>query len=240
MTRANPPAPSIERLANDLLERGPGDPMAVELAGWLAGSARFRIFAEAHRSKIRKKLRHATDSEAMRDVRAELLAARLLVADRRMELAFEAHGSGRGGPDFTVTFRGGRSFDLEVTRLRRAPEPAAAGGPLLAKLRQLPPSSPNALLIAVEGEAAEALDVAAATRALRSRADKKDEGYFIARGFDGTRGFYDRYLRLSAVFVWSDGAIGDARATLWTNRSSRIAMPPDAAGVCLACLRADA
>ncbi len=212
--------------------------MAEELTGWLASSARFRAFAEAHRDKIRKKLRTAADPEARRDVRAEPHAAHLLLADPRIELAFEAYGSAKGGPDFTVTFRGERTFNLEVTRVRRAPDAASYGGPLLAKLRQLPPSVPNAVLVAIDGQSAEALDFAAATRTLRARADGKDETFFASRGFQGTRGFYERYLRLGAVLVWCEGAAGDARASLWTNRSARIALPERAARACLVCLRA--
>jgi hypothetical protein len=212
--------------------------MANELAGWLAGSARFRAFADAHRDKIRKKLRGAADAEARRDVRAELRAAHLLLSDRRIELAFEAYGSGKAGPDFTVTFRGERSFNLEVTRLRRAPDAAGSGGQLLAKLRQLPPSVPNVVVVAIEGDSAEALDVAGATSALRARADAKDEAFFINRGFEGTRGFYERYLRLGAVLVWCEGAAGDARVAVWANRSARIPLPERAARACLLSLRA--
>jgi hypothetical protein len=237
MTRSIAPGTTVERLALDLLDRGPGEPMTGELARWLAASARFRAFAEGHRDKIRKKLRTAADAEALRDVRAELQAAHLLLADRRFELAFEAYGSGKAGPDFTVSFRGERTFNLEVTRLRGAPRSTAYGGSLLAKLRQLPPSAPNGLLIAIEGDSAEALDVAAATRALRARADAKDEAFFTSRGFDGTRGFYERYLRLGAVLVWSEDAAGDARATPWINRSARIALPERAIRACAQCLR---
>ena len=71
--------------------------MAAELVGWLTSSARFRTFAEAHRDKIRKKLSGAADADALRDVRAELQIARLLLADRRFEVAFEAYGSGKKG-----------------------------------------------------------------------------------------------------------------------------------------------
>ena len=231
--------PTIEPLADRLLALGPGDPLALELLGWLAASPRFRAFAEANRDKIWKKLRRATDAEALCDVRAELRAAHLLLADRRIELAFEAYGSGKAGPDFTITFRGRQRFNLEVTRLRRVPDATGFVWPLLAKLRQLPPSAPNALLVAIDASAAEALDVAAAIRALRSRADAKDESFFADRGFTGTRGFYERYLRLNAVLVWCEGATGDARSARWTNRSARIAMPERAARVCLQCLRAD-
>ena len=213
--------------------------MAREVLEWLTGSARFRAFAEAHRDKIRKKFRGATDAESLRDVRAELQTARSLLADRRIELAYEAYGSGKGGPDFTVTFRGARSFNLEVTRPHRIPDAGGLAGALLAKLRQLPPSAANAILFAIDGESAEAIDVDGAARALRSRADAKDDAFFTTRGIDGGRGFYERFLRLSAVFVSAEAATGDARATLWFNRSARIAMPEPAARACLHCLRGD-
>ena len=110
--------------------------MAVELAGWVANSPRFREFAGAHRDKIRKKLRGATDASARRDVRTELRVAQLLLADRRIEVAFESYGSAAGGPDFKISFRGERAFNLEVTRMHRVHLPAT-GAPLLAKLHQL-------------------------------------------------------------------------------------------------------
>ncbi len=206
---------------------------------WLAGSARFRAFAETYRDKIRKKFRGTTDPDSARDVRAELRTARLLLGDRRIELAFEAYGSGKSGPDLTVTFRGARSFNIEVTRPHRLPDASGVGTSLLAKLRQLPPSAPNAVLFAIDGGSAAALDIDAATRSLRARADAKDEAFFSSRGLDGTRGFYERYLRLSAVFVSAEGADGDARATIWVNRSARITMPDAAARASLRCLRAD-
>jgi hypothetical protein len=238
MVQATALRTAVERLTFDLFDRAPADPMADELAMWLAGSTRFRAFAAIYRDKIRKKLRGAMDEEARSDVRTELRVAQLLLADRRIELAFEPYGSGKAGPDLTVAFRGERSFDLEVTRLRRAPD-TAGYGPLVAKLRQLRPSTPNALLIAIEGDDAEALDIATATRLLRARADRKDEAFFTSRGFDGTRAFYERYLRLGAVFVFCEDAAGDARATAWSNRSARIALPERAVRACLACLRAE-
>ena len=227
----------LQALTQELFDRSPADATTEEIAGWLASSRRFRAFAEAHRDKIRKKLRGATDEDARRDVRAELAVANLLLADRRIELEFEAYGSTRGGPDFTAAFRGERRFNLEVTRLHRAPTAAIHGGPLLAKLRQMPPSAPNAVLIAIEGHSADAFDVADITRALLARAEAKDDAFFAARGFDGTREFNQRYLRLGAVIVWCEGAGGDEPATLWTNRSARIAVPERAARACLACLR---
>jgi hypothetical protein len=228
-----------ERLAHDLFAGAPDDSMTDELAAWLGTSSRFRAFVESHRDKIRKKLRSAGDADARRDVRAELRVAHLLLVDRRIELAFEAYGSTNRGPDFTVAFRGERSFNIEVTRLHRASKLATYGGPLLAKLRQLPPSVPNVVLMAIEGDRAEAIDVAAAARALRARADAKDDAFFASRGFASARAFYQRYLRLGAVLVFSERAIGDGRAATWTNRSARIAVPERALRACAACLRAD-
>jgi hypothetical protein len=229
---------AVERLGLLLFDAASDDPMADEVVGWLAGSARFRAFVDTQRDKIRKKLRSATDIEARRDVRTELRAAHLLLADRRIDLAFEASGSTKGGPDFTIAFRGERGFNVEVTRWRRAPGAAGGGVRLLAKLRQLPPSMPNVLLIAIEGDGAPAFDVASATRSLRARADAKDDVFFIGRGFDGARGFYQRYLRLGAVLVWCERADGEDRAALWSNKSARIAVPARAARACLTCLRA--
>ena len=109
MAHTTAPA-AVERLAQYLFDRvATDDHLADEVAGWLAGSNRFRAFVDANRDKIRKKLRGAADEDARRDVRAELRVAHLLLADRRIELAFEAYGSTKRGPDFTVTFRGERS-----------------------------------------------------------------------------------------------------------------------------------
>jgi hypothetical protein len=216
----------------------PSLPFEVELAGWLAVSPRYRAFVEAHRDKVRKKLRTTPDPEARRDVRAELLTARLLAADKRIELGFETYGSGKPGPDFTIAFPGERSFNLEVTRPRRAPE-AGLESQLLAKLRQLPPGIPNAVLLAVEGGPARAADAEAAVHTLRRLADRRDDLFFTGRGFEGARGFYDRFLRLSGAFLFGETASGEERAALWINRSARIALPDRPARACLAALRAE-
>ena len=226
----------MERLTEELLGSAT-DELADELGSWLAGSRRFRGFAEEHREKIRKKLRGAADPDARRDVRAELLVARLLLVDRRIDLAFEGYGSGNPGPDFTVSFRGARSFNLEVTRPRRGGAGAAAT--ILAKLRQLPPSVPNALLIAIEGDNAAAVDVDGAIRGLRERALVNDDDFFSRGGLRGTREFNLRYRRLGAVIVWCEAARSDARAASWTNASARIPVPARAMRACLDSLRAD-
>jgi hypothetical protein len=229
---------AVDRLVDHLLAERDDRALRDELGGWLAMSARFRSFADAHRDKIRKKLRTAGDAESTRDVRAELRVASLLLADRRIELAFEAHGAGHRGPDFTVTFRAARAFDLEVTRHRSDPGSTTHAGPLLAKLRQLQPSIANVLVIGVEGPSAETLDVTGGIRALRDRADAKDEAFFRRRGFDGTREFYHRFLRLGAVLVWAERANAGQRVGAWENPSARIPPPLSALRACVAALEA--
>lgn len=227
----------IDRLTQYVLDGQPDVAIGDELHGWVEASPRFRAFVEVHRDKIRKKLRGASDLDALGDVRAELRVAQLLLTDRRVELDFEAYGVGNVGPDFTVTYRGERPFNVEVTRLHRDPRLATYGGPLLAKLRQLPPSVPNVVIVAIVGGRADAFDLEAATRAMRQRADAKDDAFFTGRGLDGSRGFHARYLRLGGVIAWADAAEADARALLWTNRSARIAVPDRAIRAVLATLR---
>jgi len=230
------PTNAVRRLADHLVDSAV-DPLSDDLLDWLAASSRFRAFAGEHRDKIRKKLRTAADPEARRDVRAELRVAHALLADRRIAMAFEAYGSTIGGPDFTLTFRGERPFNLEVTRPRRIPG-AGGAGPLLTKLRQLPPSVPNAVLVAIEGDNAAAFNAEEAIRALRERAAAKDDAYFAARGLIGRRGFHQRLQRLGAVLVFAEDASGADRAESWVNRSARIPVPDGAIRACLACLRA--
>lgn len=214
--------PTVERLIGHIFGDDTADPLAGEIGDWLGASARFRRFVEDHRDKARKKLRTATDVGAALDVRAELWVASRLLADRRIGLEWEPYGSTEGGPDFTVSYRSRRSFNLEVTRLRNADAAMAHGGPMLAKLRQLPPSVANGLLIVVdEGPR---FDPAIVARSLRARADAKDEAFFVRRGLKGSREFYDRFLRLGAVIVWSDVETAD----VWVNRSARIPVPGDA------------
>jgi hypothetical protein len=230
------PAPTVRRLAAELFGGVTGD-LVLETIGWLADSPRFRRFVEANQDKIRKKLRGAKEPEARRDVRAELRVAHLLSADRRIELAFEAYGSGRVGPDFTVGYGGRTSFNLEVTRIRRTADAAGVEATVLAKLRQLPPSVPNAVLVAVDGLDADAIDIGAIDRSIRAQADARDPSFLSRYGFEGSRAFYHRYHRLGAVIIWSERMDGEARAAWWVNRSAGMAVPEPALRACVRCLR---
>jgi hypothetical protein len=237
MDAGDVPPRSVSRLARELVDVAVVDSLLPELESWLTGSPRFRAFATANAAKIRKKLRGAPDAEARRDVRFELAVARLLLSDRRVGLEWERYGSGNLGPDFTLTMPGLRPVNLELTRVRRAPEHVEAGVPWIAKLRQLPPGTPNAVVVAIGGSTAMALDIVASVKLIRARADAKDEPFFAARGFAGSRAFYGQFLRLGAVLVWCEDAPGGERATLWRNGSARISVPDAVARACLTCLR---
>ena len=224
---------TVDRLLSYILDRGqPGaaEELADDLGGWLSASARFVAFADAHRDKIRKKLRGASDAQARGDVRAELEVAFRLLADRRIELAFEAYGVGRRGPDFTVTFRAVHRFNLEVTRPRLERDHAdRLGIALLGKLRQLPADAPNAVLLAIDGPPPSQDDLALAMRSLRQRANNRDDAFFSGRGFADARDFHGRFLRLGALFV---AARGGAGARAWSNSEARRQLPDGALTAC--------
>ncbi|MGH2472705.1 MAG: hypothetical protein ACRDG6_09925 [Candidatus Limnocylindria bacterium] len=234
---------TVDRLLNYLLEGAPRDAVdevAGDLAERLSASARFVSFADAHRDKIRKKLRGAAESEGRSDVRAELEVAFSLLADRRIELAFEAYGAGQRGPDFTVTFRAVHRFNLEVTRPRLdesdRPGRERANGiasALLGKLRQLPADAPNAVLVAVDGRPPIQDEVAAAIGSFRQRANRRDDIFFSGRGFANARHFHLQYLRLGALFVASRRGAG---AWAWSNAEARRQLPDGALAACLGCL----
>lgn len=243
MTDGEPAAgPTLRRLVASIVAAPstdvPTEALGEELIGWATGAPAFRAYLERYRDKIRKKLRGSADDEARADVRAELLFARLLLADRRFELAFEAHGSQRRGPDYSVLFRRTTPFDVEVTRLRRGPTEGAIVGTTAAKVRQLTAGTPNVLVLACDAVDARALDLSAAMATLRRRADAWDGTFFGTRGFDTRRAFYDRFLRLGALVAWCPDTDGQARADAWVNPAARTAAPHRALAAVVEALRA--
>jgi hypothetical protein len=223
---------AVERLLEYVAGGVPDHDIFEELRRWLTESRRFRAFAEAHRDKMRRKLRDSTDVAALADVRAEIAVAHRLASDPHIELAWEAAGSQRGGPDFGVTYRRTERLQLEVTRVRRGINATTVEATLLVKLHQLPAGTANLLVLAAAPEVAPGdatvVPIEEAVQSLRARADAKDEALLTTRRFRDTRGFYDRFLRLGGVVAWVEAREGGGTAELWRNRSARIA-PPDRA-----------
>ena len=210
-----------------------------ELAHWIEASPRFRAFITTNQDKVRKKLTTPDEAEHRLDVRAELLVAYLITADRRFELAFEAYGARRLGPDLTVTFRTNQRFNLEVTRLRTTSD---AGDVKLAnviagKLRQLPGDVPNALVIAAQGLSLNEDSLIAAVRLLKTHTDSKDDAFFARRGFKDARDFYAQYLHLGGIFVLDEATV-PARAVFSANREARQSLPKEALSALMQCLTA--
>jgi hypothetical protein len=224
VTQQRPATPTIARLVAYLVDAPAPDQPLAELAAWIAASPRFRSFVEANRDKIRKKVRGAASPEARLDIRAELCVAALLLADRRFDLAFEAYGAGRRGPDFTTTFRAGRAFNIEVTRRRPGSGDGALEHSILAKLRQLPPSASNVVVVAVDGLSG-APDPGPVLHEHRGRADRRDDAFFVARGLDGVATFHAGLLRLAAVVAWAADAEASRRVAAWANAGARIPLP---------------
>jgi hypothetical protein len=199
--------------------------LIAELTIWLE-EPRFRAFVEANRPKVRRKFRDARTADTLRDVRMELRLASLLVEDRRFDVGFETYGRGHVGPDFTLTFRGGRPTDLELTR--RRPTPGADvnpyEAPVLGKLRQLQPSVPSVLVIATDpgGPGPSALDSAA--RTIVDHAEAGDEAWFARHGIASIRVFWAGFHRLGAVVAWREDAAPDDRSRTWVNPNARIAV----------------
>ena len=219
-----------ERLLEHLFGAGQLEaPLAREMRRWVEESARFRAFCEANRDKVRKKVRTAGEAEALLDVRAELLAARLFCEERRFAVEFEAYGSGKKGPDLTLVFRANQRINVEVTRLR-AGGAARLPHALLAKLRQLPSGVPNALLLMAGQEVVSEADVAGAARTLKGHAERKEDAFFSGRGYEGARDFHAHFLRLSAVLV------APREPVLWQNPEARHRLPAEAATALRRCL----
>lgn len=210
---------------------GDDDPrLRTVCAGWIASSRLFRAFFEANATKIRRKLREAGETERLGDVGLELYVAFHLLADRRVNLAYEKYLAEKTrGPDFTATFKGHLVFNVEVRRLRALAHPSKLADVIAEKARQLPPSIPNVLCIGVDSPGAPAsIDPAASLAELRRLAEAKRDELFVARGFHDARDFLRAFQRLSALLLiagWDNPAGG--RAAFALNPTARHLLSAD-------------
>ncbi len=201
-----------------------------EFEDWVRGSRRFKAFAISYRSKIRSKLKNVRDEAGLKDLRAELGTAVLLLREDRFTLEYEKYAAAKQrGPDFTVTFKTHTSFNVEVRRLRSVElddgDAEARIGKLMAvlcdKVGQMPPSIVNLLWLMAEREISEA-DLTRAVMTLRQRAERKAEDFFMRRGFENAAHFLKQYRQLSAIVLHqSDENI------VWLNSLARHKAPPE-------------
>src|SRR5258708_25736452 len=194
-----------------------------EFEAWLRGSRRFKAFAVSYRDKIRTKLRNVRDEGGLKDLRAELETAALLLHDERFTLEYEKYAASKQrGPDFTVTFKTHTPFNVEVRHIRSVElddDSEARTVKLMAvlcdKVGQMPPSIVNLLWLFTEREIYEA-DLIRAVMTLRQLAECKAEDFFTRRGFESAAHFLKQYRQLSGIVLHQSG-----KNVLWLNSLAR-------------------
>jgi hypothetical protein len=209
---------------------GQPHPISEALEQWMEASARFTTFVETYRDKIRKKIRVTREPESIYDLRGELEVAYCLLNDRRLEVAYEPYASAkRRGPDFTVTYRANLVFNIEVARIRVVRDGVEGIDParqeerllriLLGKLGQMQPGMANLLVIHIKEELGRAIDLGRLMQALKTRVEKKDPSFYIAKRYPGPAAFYKDFLLLSGILLWSSGG------QPWINKQARPGLP---------------
>src|SRR5262249_54154903 len=153
----------------------------------------------------------------------ELDTAYLLLADRRLTVAYEMNAASKTRtPDFTASYTSKYIFHVEVKRLRGEGSDFRLADAVCAKLAQLQPAAINPILVGMDSASDAPLDPATALAALRNRAEQKDEDYFQRRGFRDSRDFLHHFQRLSAVICRTDWMLAAGGSTqLWANSIAR-------------------
>jgi hypothetical protein len=213
----------------DYIFDGDKPALSAEFAEWARGSRRFKAVAVEYRSKIRSKLKNARDEAGLKDVRAELETAALLLREERFTLEYEKYAATKQrGPDFTVTFKLNTPFNIEVRRIRGVElddDAEARSVKLMAvlcdKVGQMPPGVVNLLWLTAERELSEA-DLNRAAAMVRRLAERKAEDFFTRRGFESAADFLKQYQRLSGIVLRQAGSV-----TIWLNSLARHKAPPD-------------
>jgi hypothetical protein len=211
--------------------------LAAQFALWVGSSIRFRGFAERYRDKIRKKVRGIRETEGLKDLEFELEVAYLLLEERRFTVEYEKGGVGKQrGPDLSVTFKTHLLFNVEVKRIRLSvldrrveqPEYSRIASTICQKIGQLPAGMINLVAITSDTELYGGSDVSTALAGLRARAGRKDDDFFVRRGFSGAADFLKQYQRLSAVLFCNHLGPGNgAQSLLCANSIARHRLPDD-------------
>jgi hypothetical protein len=220
---------TLDELLHEIFE-GKKPTLYREFEGWAKDSRRFKAFAISYSTKIRSKLRLVRDEHGMKDVRAELETAALLLREDRFTLEYERYAAlKQRGPDFTVTFKTHTPFNVEVRRIRGVELDAEDTDARLTKLmavlcdkvKQMPPGIVNLLWLTAEREITEA-DLTRAVVTLRQLAERKAEDFFTRRGFENATDFLKQYQKLSGIVLHQSD-----KNILWLNPLARHKTPPD-------------
>jgi hypothetical protein len=205
---------------------------ATQCGEWMVASPRFAAFVERCRDKIRKKLRALHDEEGRRDLLAELAVAYHLLLERHFAVEYEMYAAEKvRGPDFTVLYKTHTPFNVEVKRLRgssrvRGGDPRVPSA-LCDKLRQMPPSRANLLVLATD-EKLTASEMSTGVKQLLARVERKERDFLLRHGFRDARDFFAHYLRLSGILAgWTGGAQTDDEPVLWLNSQAKHPLSPD-------------
>jgi hypothetical protein len=214
---------ALDDLLDDIFD-GKKPEFYAEFEDWVRGSRRFRAFATSYHSKIAAKLKNVRDDSGMKDLRAELETAALLLREERFTLEYERYAAlKQRGPDFTVTFKTHTPFNVEVRRIRNVEmddeDADARIGKLMAvlcdKVGQMPPSIVNLLWLTAEREISED-DLNRAVVTVRQLAERKAEEFFTRRGFESAAHFLKQYRQLSGIVLRQSG-----QNVLWLNPLAR-------------------
>jgi hypothetical protein len=212
--------------------------LAAEFAAWVEASARFKLFAETYRDKIRKKLRGIRDEEGIRDLQVELEIAYLLLGERRFTIEYEKGGVGKQrGPDFCVTYKTHMPFNVEVKHIRLSEHERRSeqqefiklANTASQKIGQLPPGMINVLVFCYDGGVNDGFDTAEAMTRLRGLAEQRDDDFFTRRGFAGSRDFLKQYQRLSGALFRGAGPA----TALWLNTLAKHRIPDELRNILL-------
>jgi hypothetical protein len=220
---------TLDDLLNDIFD-GKKPAFYPEFEAWVRESRRFKAFATTYHTKIRAKLKNVRDEPGMKDLRAELETAALLLHEERFTLEYEKYAASKQrGPDFTVTFRTHTPFNVEVRRIRNVEledgDSEARTGKLMTvlcdKVGQMPSGIVNVLWLIAEREVSEA-DLIRAATTLRQRAERKAEDFFTRRGFESAAHFLRQYAQLSGIVLRQSGV-----NVFWSNSLARHKTPPE-------------
>jgi hypothetical protein len=219
---------ALDDLLNEIFD-GTRPPFYPEFAEWVRGSRRFRAFATSYRGKIRSRLRNIRDEGGLKDLRAELETAFVLLREERFTLEYERYAASKQrGPDFTVMFKTHTPFNIEVRRIRSREWDDDADARLTKlmavlcdKVGQMPPGIVNMLWLITEREISEAELIRAVTT-LRQLAEHKTEEFFTKRGFESAAEFIRQFQRLSGVILRQPD-----KSVIWMNALAHHKPPPE-------------